>query len=149
MFQEESFQLSLRPVVQGVRQKPHGDRIDPQEVANKNHSIDVLRVRRKKTGTLSLNFSFSACNNGSPTIELEEKKVRVSLKKAMGSFSNPILQWDLMQTKNHRSTLNSLLNPEKLYIAPKACSWQLRSRTALAGRDRSHRQGSWGARAAL
>lgn len=40
--QEERFELTFGPVVHGVGQQLHGQRVDTQEVAHKNHTLDIL-----------------------------------------------------------------------------------------------------------
>lgn len=48
VFQEQCFQLSLRPVVQSIGQKLHGDGVDPEEIANEDDPVDVLQAWRKR-----------------------------------------------------------------------------------------------------
>lgn len=48
MPEEESFELSFRPVVHSVGQQLHGEGVHSEEVAHKHHSLYVLGNERKK-----------------------------------------------------------------------------------------------------
>lgn len=44
--QEESFELTFGPIIHGIGQQLHGERVHSQEVPNKHHSLDVLNGKR-------------------------------------------------------------------------------------------------------
>ena len=58
MPKEECFLLAFGPVVYGIGQELHGERVHPEEVTHKHNPLDVLHQRKTEKGATHQDIVF-------------------------------------------------------------------------------------------